>query len=160
MADFIEIDASDVTTFLKINLGEKLPKGFNTRKVVSDIADYISAYMKVRTLKGKDVDNNAFVPYAERTKKSRSKRGRQVSVVDLFDTGKMFAGIGSRVLSDTEAIVAPYDAFAGKKAIIHQLGLGHNPQRKFFGISSNDPAPIQKIQKIAEDELDKTIKNI
>ena len=160
MATLVSIDTSEVTTFLKINLGEKLPKGFNTRKVVTDAAIYIAAYMKVRTLKGRDVDNQAFAPYAESTKKSRSKRGRQVSHVDLFDTGKMQAGIGHRVISGTEAVVAPFDAFAGKKAIIHQLGLGHNPKRKFFGISETDPTATKAIQKIAETELDRALKEI
>lgn len=153
----INIDTKDVTTFLNVNLGQKLPKGFNTRKVVENIAIYASAFMKTRTLKGKDVDNTAFVPYAPSTKKSRAKRGRQVSVVDLFDTGKMQAGIGHRVLSDTEAIVAPFDAIQGKKAISHQLGLGHNPVRKFFGLSTNDSVSNKGIEKIVTDELNKAI---
>ncbi len=160
MADFFRIDVSDVMGYLKINLGEKLPKGFNTRKMVSDIADFMTARMKVRTLQGRDTTLQPFKPYAPRTVKSRAKRGRQTSVVDLFDTGKMLAGIGGRVLSDTEAQVSIFDAIQGKKAAAHQFGTKHMPVRRFFGVSTEDTIAIKGIEKIVSDELDKALKSI
>lgn len=160
MADFIEIDTSEVTTFLKVNLGDTLPKAFDTRKVVSDIADFVSGHMKARTLKGLDRDLEPFVGYAPSTAKQRAKRGRQTGHVDLFDKGHMQAAIGTRIDSDTEATVGLFSAIEGKKAIVHQLGLGKMPQREFFGIGKDDAIAQEAIQKIPEDELDRAIKQI
>lgn len=160
MADFIEIDTSEVTTFLKVNLGENLPKAFDTRKVVSDIADFVSGYMKARTLKGIDRDLEPFRPYSPGYARYRASRGRQINHVDLFFLGHMQAAIGARVDSDTEATVGLFSAIEGKKAIVHQLGIGHMPQREFFGIGRDDAIAQEAIQKIPEAELDKAIKSI
>ena len=121
MADFIKIDTQEVTQFLKVGLGD-LPKNFRTRKVASEIASFVTARIKVRTLSGVDRDLKPFAPYAPSTKRARAKRGRQVDKVDLYDTGQMQGALGYEVNSDTEATVKFIDAIQQKKAAYHQFG--------------------------------------
>jgi len=118
----ITVDTSQVEQFLKVDLGE-LPKRFRTRRLVQNIATFVTARIKVRTLSGKDKDLRPFEGYAYSTKISRTKKGRQVSHVDLSDSGQMLAGLGYRIDSDTSATVLFLDAIQAKKAAHHQFGV-------------------------------------
>ena len=154
----VEIDNSELVTFLKLNLGEKLPESFDTRRLVTNIADFAAGYMKTRTLRGVDRDLAPFVAYAPSTVKYRQKKGRQTAHVDLFFSGHMHAGIGARTVSDTEAVVGFFSAAESRKAIAHQMGLKKMPQRRFFGLGEDDSFAMSQIQKIHEQELDSAIK--
>lgn len=168
MADFIEIDASDVTTFLKINLGEKLPKGYNTRKVVSDIAEIVRTRIRTRTKAGFDISLQPFVNYSAIHARNRKRAGLQIEHVDLYFTGKMQGAIAINMISDFEAVINIPEGREELKGLRHQRG-GKSyidgkeiflPARPWFGLSSRDTATIKNIEKVANDELDKTIKNI
>ena len=71
----IEIDNKELDVFLKSV--EKLPTKFDTRKVVTDSANFLSARMKTRTKGGTDRDNSPFEPYSDSYSKFRRKKGRR-----------------------------------------------------------------------------------
>ena len=156
-SNLIEIDSKELDVFIKSL--EKIPNKFDTRKVVTDSANFLSARMKTRTKSGTDRDNSPFEPYSDSYKKFRAKKGRRAQV-DLTFSGQMIASISATTKSDVLAVVRIADAIQQKKAIIHQLGLGVMPKRPFFGISDKDTVAIRGVDKIFERELDKRLKEL
>lgn len=190
MADFIEIDTSEVTTFLKINLGEKLPDSYNTREVVGKAGEVVRARIVERTLEGVDIYLRPFHPYGYIHGFVRNLGGLRTDIVNLQFTGDMLSDIGVTVDSDTEATVAFRSAKERKKAAKHQSGekslyrrevikqmlqrVGYSgplpwfvrtrmiqiPKRVFFGISDADRGALGKISEIHEEELDNALKKV
>lgn len=151
----VVIDASEVRIFLD-DLAE-LPDNFDTRKLVTDIANTIAARIKVRTGQGKDVKLKPFAPYSDSYKAFRAKKGRQTSPVNLQFTGRMLAGVFARTVSPTEARVGIGSAIEQRKGIIHQLGLGKMPKREWFGVSPRDTTTQRAIDKLEQEALDRAI---
>ena len=52
-----------------------------------------------KTQKGQLPDGGRLRPYKKSTRKSRTKKGRQVGHVDLTDTGRMFRSLTTKVSS-------------------------------------------------------------
>lgn len=155
MADVIQIDSKTV----RILLGdlEGLPDDLNTRRMVTSLSMFLSARMKSRTLQGLDVEMNQFAPYSPSYEAFRAKKGRGTNV-DLTFSGQMLAGIIPTTISDTEAKVSMADAVQGRKGIIHQMGLGPVPERRFFGISDGDHTAKAGIDRIFNDSIDLAVK--
>lgn len=190
MTEFIEIDGSEVSQFLKINLGEKLPEAYNTREVVGQAGEVVRARIVERTLEGVDIFLRPFHPYGYIHGFVRTLGGLRTDIVNLQFTGDMLSDIGVTVDSDTEATVAFQSGKERKKAAKHQFGesslyrrkvirqmlrrVGYSgplpwfvrtrmiqiPQRIFFGISEADRKPLGKIAEIHEQELDNALKKI
>ena len=135
----IQFDTKELTDFLS-TLGARIEKNFDSKKALKESADFIADVIRKRTLSGRDVDLKPF-------KSSKSRSGGSAKV-NLVDTGEMLGSIETRVLSDTEAVVGIFDPIQQKKAIVHQLGLGKTPQRRFFGISDQDTQSIDQIVSI------------
>ena len=96
--------------------------------------------IKQRTASGRDKDGRAFAPYADGTR--RKKRGGGW----LHDTGRMMSAMTTKANRGSVTVF-----FRGKgrkgidenqKALVHQRGLGHMPQREFFGLTSKDERKI------------------
>lgn len=151
----IFINDDDFGEFFK-NLGE-LPDNFDTRSVVTQLSQFISARIKIRTDSGVDADLLPFTAYAVSTSRDRASRGRVTNKVTLQDTGQMMAALGARTVSDNEAVVGFFDAIQQRKAIIQQLGLGNVPTRAFFGISDKDTVTTAGINKIMGAEMDRAL---
>lgn len=132
----IEFDTKELTDFLS-TLEERIRKNFDSRKALKESGDLIADIIRKRTLSGRDVDLKPF---------AKSKAGSQK--VDLVDTGKMLSSIETRVLSDSEAVVGIFDPAQQRKAIVHQLGLGGAPVRRFFGIDERDVSSIDQVVAI------------
>ena len=190
MADFIEIDTSELTTFLKVNLGENLPEAYNTREVVGKVGEIVRARIVERTREGVDINLQPFMPYGFIHAFVRNLGGLPTSHVDLWFTGDMLSNIKVQVESDTEATVGFTSDKERKKAKKHQRGersiysrkgirqmlrrVGYSgplpwfvrtrmikvPQRVFFGISGADREPLEKISKVHEEELDNALKKV
>lgn len=141
----ITMDTKGLAAFLK-DLGERIEKGFDSKKAVTESARLVAALIKRRTKAGLDADLKPFFPY------KRGKKGRRV---DLDASGEMLGAIEVRVVSDTEAVVGIFDPVQQKKAIVHQLGLGRMPMRRFFGVSRSDIDTISAIERIFVRELNK-----
>ena len=138
----IKANTIEVVKFLK-SIERKVPKA------ITESLNRVSAYgvkqITEKTQKGIKPDGGRFEPYAQSTKKDRQKRGRQVSFVDLTDTGQMFRSLtwkANRKKSSlffrrqSENRKASYHDFfgAGKKKVV----------RPFFSIGRKDEIQIQK----------------
>lgn len=139
----ITIDTSELAEFLK-SLGARLGKGFDSRSALLESGRLIASLIKTRTRSGKDVDGKPFAPY-------KSKRGR----VDLDASGEMLGAIEVRLVSDTEAVVGIFDPVQARKAIVHQMGLGKMPARRFFGVGKDAAGVMAEIEAIFEREIGK-----
>ena len=89
-------------------------------------------------------DGGRFRPYSKRTKKDRAKRGRQISFVDLTDTGRMFRSLTNKVTRNKASLFFRRQE-ENKKAFFHDTGHGKMPQRPFFAIGRRDEDKIRKI---------------
>jgi len=85
------------------------------------------------------------LPYAKSTKKTRRKKGRQISFVDLTDSGKMFRSLDFRTggfkstlffaNKEREKIASFHDSFGvGKKKV----------KRPFFAIGRKEEEQIKE----------------
>jgi phage gpG-like protein len=142
----IQFDTKELRDFLS-TLGARIEKNFDSKKALKESADFIADVIRKRTLSGRDVDLKPF---------AKSKAGGSEKVT-LADTGKMLNSIESKVISDTEAVVGIFDPIQQKKAIVHQLGLGKTPQRRFFGISEQDAGSIDQIVSIFAKHINSAI---
>ena len=138
----IKANTIEVVKFLK-SIERKFPKA------IEESLNRVSAYgvkeITENTQKGILPDGGRLKPYAQSTKKARQKKGRQVSFVDLTDTGQMFRSLtwkADRKKStlffrrQSENRKAAYHDFfgAGKKKVV----------RPFFSIGRKDEIQIQK----------------
>jgi phage gpG-like protein len=139
----ITIDTSELTEFLK-SLGARLEKGFDSRKALLESGRLIASLIKTRTKSGKDADGKPFAPY-------KGRGGR----VDLDASGEMLGAIEVRLVSDTEAVVGIFDPVQARKAVIHQMGLGKMPARRFFGLGRDAAGVTAEIGAIFARELGK-----
>ena len=144
----LSLNSQEIENFLK-SFGAELDKSIDTRKAALESAALVASLIKKRTLAGRDVDNKPFAPY-----KSGSSK------VNLSLSGKMLDAIEVKMVSDAEAMVGIFDPEQQKKAIIHQLGLGNAPRRRFFGISENDTAIMNQIIAIFTKEINKAVKKV
>ena len=138
----IKSNTIEVQNYLK-KLEKKLPRA------IEESLNRVSAYgvkrITEKTQKGITPDGGRFQPYAQSTKKARQKKGRQISFVDLTDTGQMFRSLTWKAQGKKSTLffrrqsenrkAAYHDIFgAGKKKVI----------RPFFSIGRKDEIQIQK----------------
>ena len=138
----IKSNTIEVQNYLK-KLEKKLPRA------IEESLNRVSAYgvkqITEKTQKGELPDGGRFKPYAKSTRKSRQEKGRQVSFVDLTDTGQMFRSLTWKAKGKQSTLffrrqsenrkAAYHDIFgAGKKKVI----------RPFFSIGRKDEIQIQK----------------
>jgi len=145
----LNLDTKELTGFLN-TVGTKLGKSIDTKKAVTESAALVASLIKKRTRSGKDIENKPFKPYGS------GSRGR----VDLSSSGKLLDSIEVRVLNDMEALVGIFDPEQERKAMIHQLGLGNAPVRRFFGVSDADSITMRKILEIFTNEINKAVNKI
>lgn len=117
-------------------LGEPL-----SNQELEAIGSEVIVEIQTRTESGKDVNGARFKGYSDRTKKSRSKRGRTTSKVDLSDFGDMLRSMTSRVESN-KVIIAFSKMVENDKAYFHQTGAGKLPVRRFFAISKKQTTRV------------------
>ena len=97
-----------------------------------------------KTQKGQMPDGGRFRPYSKRTKKDRAKRGRQISFVDLTDSGRMFRSLTFKATRNKSTLFFRRQE-ENKKAFFHDTGHGKMPQRPFFAIGRRDEDKIRSI---------------
>lgn len=111
---------------------------------INKTASFVEFTIKKRTARGVGI-NGGFTPYAKSTRKSRSNRGRQVGVVDLFDSGKMMGSMITQPKNPFLALVTFAGTFQKRKAMWHHKGLGNLPDRPFFDISSAEKPLVASV---------------
>lgn len=147
----VSIDASELTAFLK-GLSARIQKGFDSKKALTESGRLVASLIKARTKSGRDVDGKPFTPY------TRKKGGPDR--VDLDSSGEMLDAIEVRAVSDTEVLIGIFDPVQQRKAIIHQLGLGRMPARRFFGVGGGDAETMAAIEQIFAREIGKAVGRI
>jgi len=97
-----------------------------------------------KTQKGQLPDGGRLRPYKKSTRKSRTKRKRQVGHVDLTDTGRMFRSLTFKATRNKASLFFRRQE-ENKKAFFHDTGHGKMPQRPFFAIGRRDEDKIREI---------------
>ena len=131
----------EVSNYIK-SLQKKIP--VNIKKGLAQASAFGVQQITEKTQKGQMPDGGRFRPYSKRTKKDRAKRGRQISFVDLTDTGRMFRSLTFKV-SKSKGTLFFRRQEENKKAFFHDTGHGKMPQRPFFAIGRKDEDKIRKI---------------
>ena len=139
----IKFNTINATNYLK-----KISR--NTPKAIKQSLARVSAYgvkqITEKTQKGQSPDGGRFQGYASSTKKSRRKRGRQTSFVDLTDTGQMFRSLAWANRGYKNVLFFRRNA-ENRKASYHDFfGAGKSKVvRPFFSIGKKDEVQIQKL---------------
>ena len=97
-----------------------------------------------KTQKGQLPDGGRLRPYKKSTKKSRSKRGRQVGFVDLTDSGRMIRSLTSKITKSKGSLFFRRQE-ENKKAFLHDTGTRFMDSRPFFAIGRRDEDKIRDI---------------
>ena len=138
----IKSNTIEVQNYLK-KLEKKLPRA------IEESLNRVSAYgvkrITEKTQKGITPDGGRFQPYAQSTKKDRQERGRQVSFVDLTDTGRMFRSLTWKANKNKSTLFFRRQS-ENKKAAFHDFfGAGKKKViRAFFSIGRKDEIQIHK----------------
>jgi phage gpG-like protein len=137
----IKTNTIDVSNYLK-KITLQMPS--NIQKGLAQASAFGIQQVTEKTQKGQMPDGGRFRPYSKRAKKDRAKRGRQISFVDLTDTGRMFRSLTSKI-TKSKGILFFRRQEENKKAFFHDKGIGRLPQRPFFAIGRRDEDKIRKI---------------
>jgi phage gpG-like protein len=125
----VKANTIEVTNYIK-SLQRKIPS--NIQKGLAQASAFGIQQITDKTQKGQMPDGGRFRPYSKSAKKDRAKRGRQISFVDLTDTGRMFRSL-------------TFKATRNKATLFHDTGHGKMPQRPFFAIGRRDEDKIREI---------------
>ena len=119
----------------------------------------IQLEIKKRTDSGVDVDGKEFEPYSKSYLNSKSKShkastvkytgGKTTSRVTLRDTGKMLTGIKIGKEGNYSTVYVMNEEQRARIGYWHQTGAGHNPIRKWFGVSKTLSTKVYKNIKTA-----------
>ena len=138
----VKVNTIEVKNFLT-SLKQKQKSAINS--ALSRVSNMAGLMITKRTQSGKLPDGGNMLPYAKSTKKTRRKKGRQISFVDLTDSGKMFRSLDFRTggfkstlffaNKEREKIASFHDSFGvGKKKV----------KRPFFAIGRKEEEQIKE----------------
>nr|BAR19843.1 Phage virion morphogenesis protein [uncultured Mediterranean phage uvMED] len=138
----VKVNTIEVKNFLT-SLRQKQKSAINS--ALSRVSNMAVLMITKRTQSGKLPDGGNMLPYAKSTKKTRRKKGRQISFVDLTDSGKMFRSLDFRTggfkstlffaNKEREKIASFHDSFGvGKKKV----------KRPFFAIGRKEEEQIKE----------------
>ena len=143
MVAYVNITANtiDVSNYIK-KVAKQMPS--NIQKGLAQASLFGIQQITEKTQKGQMPDGGRFRPYAKSTKKDRAERGRQISFVDLTDSGRMFRSLTSKITKSKGTLFFRRQE-ENKKAFFHDVGHGKMPQRPFFAIGRRDEDKIRSI---------------
>lgn len=138
----VKVNTIEVKNFLT-SLRQKQKSAINS--ALNRVSNMAVLMITKRTQSGKLPDGGNMLPYAKSTKKTRRKKGRQISFVDLTDSGKMFRSLDFRTggfkstlffaNKEREKIASFHDSFGvGKKKV----------KRPFFAIGRKEEEQIKE----------------
>jgi phage gpG-like protein len=137
----ITANTIDVSNYIK-KVARQMPG--NIQKGLAQASAFGIQQITEKTQKGQMPDGGRFRPYAKSTKKDRTERGRQISFVDLTDSGRMFRSLTNKVTRNKATLFFRRQE-ENKKAFFHDTGHGKMPQRPFFAIGRRDEDKIRSI---------------
>lgn len=97
--------------------------------------------MVARTRSGKDINGQAFAPYTKAYAKTREKKGRKTSPVDLTFSGKMLSAVTTKTerTGDKTSVSVFFNSV--KEAL---KARGNQAKRFFFGFSEEQKERIRR----------------
>jgi hypothetical protein len=139
----------------------------DTVKLAELLASLAIGHMRERCEAGVDTDNRPFRPYSQGYAETRLALGRNASPVDMLMTGGLLGAVQVVERTDTYVVLgvgtgtssrrrAPTSGNRRKRAgerrgpphnllgQWHQDGAGHNPRRKWFGVSRPGETSIRR----------------
>ena len=131
----------EVTNFIK-KLEKKIPN--QIQMGLARASAFGIKQITDKTQKGQLPDGGRLRPYKKSTKKTRSKRGRQVGFVDLTDSGRMFRSLTSKITKSKGSLFFRRNE-ENKKAFFHDTGTRFMEARPFFAIGRRDEDKIRDI---------------
>lgn len=132
---------------------EDIRKDLFADELGDEIGMFIVARIEQRTLDGRDVKGNMFVPYSPSYKKARAKAGFPVDKVDLHRSGSMLSALTYEVEGETVKIF--FQNTEDKSGTSNaSKGFWLNEKRNFFGLSQEDEG---KIRQMVLDHIDKIV---
>jgi len=87
--------------------------------------------------RGIDTQERPLIPYSDAYAKKRAKTGRESSRVTMTYSGRMRRAIQVVAAPDSVAVGIPPGRHESVYGAAHQYGLGHMPQRRWFGLTRN-----------------------
>jgi len=137
----IKANTIEVTNYIK-RIAMQMPS--NIQKGLAQASAFGNQQITEKTQKGQMPDGGRFRPYSKRTRKDRAERGRQISFVDLTDSGRMFRSLTFKATRNKATLFFRRQE-ENKKAFFHDTGHGKMPQRPFFAIGRRDEDKIRSI---------------
>jgi hypothetical protein len=137
----IKANTLEVTNFLK-GISRRQSKAIKTS--LNRVSNMAVLMITKRTQSGKLPDGGSFEPYTKKTREMRQDKRRQVSFVDLTDTGKMFRSLDFKVGGNKSSLFFSNQERA-KIAFRHDvLGVGkRKTKRPFFSIGNKEEDKIR-----------------
>jgi len=141
----IKFNTIDATNYLK-KISRKTPRAI--KQSLARVSQFGIKQITEKTQKGQKPDGGTFEPYAKSTRKSRSEKGRQVTFVDLTDTGQMFRSLTWNAKGKKSELFFRRQAENRKASYHDYFGIrkkgGGKVYRPFFSIGRKDEIQIQK----------------
>ena len=154
MVATVTIDANiiEVQKFIK-NISKRQRKAI--QKSLNRVSNTAILMITKRTQSGKLPDGGNFIPYTQKTKEIRSKKGRRTDIVDLTDSGRMFRSLDYKKRGFRNELLFR-NMESAKIAFRHDiLGVGKKKtKRPFFAIGkSEEPKIINEFSRFYFSEL-------
>ena len=139
----IKANTIEIDNYLK-NIQRKFPRAI--KESLARVSAFGVKQITEKTQKGQKPDGGTFRPYAQSTKRDRQERGRQISFVDLTDTGRMFRSLTFKTRSFSSSLFFRRSE-ENRKAAFHDFyGAGKGKVvRRFFAIGRKDEEKIRQL---------------
>ena len=139
----VKFNTIEVKNFLK-SFKQKQKSAINS--ALSRVSNMAIFMITKRTQSGRLPDGGRMLPYAQSTKRDRQERGRQISFVDLTDTGRMFRSLTFKTRSFSSHLFFRRSE-ENRKAAFHDFyGAGKGKVvRRFFAIGRKDEEKIRQL---------------
>lgn len=141
----VSVNANRVTALLDRTV-KALPAEIDKALVVTALHGI--NMIEDRTESGRGYDG-VFLPYSDAYAKFRSKKGRQVTPVNLNFTGRMLSSMAARRVSRGVQEIYFTRAEEARKAFFHNVtGIGKGrTTRRFFGFNQTEKSKLRKFFK-------------
>ena len=137
----VEFDEKKILKWVK--RFENAPKSLFNAKVLQALALRQKNRIYLRTLGGKDTNDNPFKSYNPQY--ARQSKKVSISDVNLTDTGEMLNGMTQNATDTKAEIFFTTDEQAERASYHDQVGAGKNRViREFFGMSNQDKDDLFK----------------
>ena len=139
-----EFDASALN-----DLGDKLDTA--AKQITTELAQAQLINIRLRADQGVGLDDKRMPGYADSTKQSRQRRGRQISIRNLQDTGSMLRSMQVESAVETDGGYEATINFATREDA--EKAAYQQERAPWFGVSPNDEALLSDLAQRRLEEI-------